>query len=771
MEHPDSRKLASDIIKIHTEDPLIRISPGVTNPEVSIKIRLVLQGLSQQYRIEIAKIIAETYSIRELSKNISDYEIEGEDGRYEIACVSAQNNGRRTARTIDRFGINNLQYRLNIARIAIRQDSIGVSQYIKNFGIIDQVELGNLFALALLNDANSISYIHYYFPNIGTLREDAPIDEVESWIKHQPDDSRLPKESRCIYSDIRRRDAGIKLLSGMIGKTNFSGLSGIQISRKALENITGFRAENFIGEYSSDSKGDFYEIVLELQAKCPVPCFSMINIDTELMGKAETFKKLIDFIAILNNIMQISTGMQYYTVIDELRDILEADKTVDTCINLTCLNIDLATKRLTDIFFTRLRILLGDKQENIRLLLSLQDLWGDISEVLTFIARLAGKSSWKKEIPIILNCIGNIVNHTFYEYKYQGDASIDGDTCLAKEQLASLSNSQTDIWKENPYMIEVMSSESTQEQDRLRNCLCELQTRIICPGNYNIEIPSVSSDDPIITITDKTLQQRLKSMYGNDLKSMLSYCLANLIRSPSLDSFKKTLSKIKSIQDFLRLNKDTKDTLLEISKLAYIPNKRAIVLTTVTDDPYALMHMGNMVKTHSCHNIRSGTHIQTVPSYILDANIKVIMGFIINPSNELINRDFEELCNMVSASPGDCTVTIDYSKQSLTISTKGQKTFNLKVGHAHFRRVIKIGKATENRPGIILEPEVEQTHPHIGTIHSHCTSIIDSIVRRMDCTNNVPIMMAKTRNPCGTYSDIAVGIKEYEYLLPSQRTV
>jgi hypothetical protein len=197
-------------------------------------------------------------------------------------------------------------------------------------------------------------------------------------------------------------------------------------------------------------------------------------------------------------------------------------------------------------------------------------------------------------------------------------------------------------------------------------------------------------------------------------------------------------------EDLKSLNDATK-------RVQVVAGSEYCVVSVITDDPKLLLMTGDLVQAASCQNFRSGSHIQTLPGYVIDGNIKLALTYVVRKGtiDRLGVTDYESL-------------TFDPATQTLS-APGGDK--QIKLGYAMRREVLRVG-ASHGEAVCVIERPYLQTHAISDQIASHQRGLVAAHLKGSGV--RVPmhseyVTCPASRNPGGVYSDKGGGVKQGEY--------
>jgi len=252
------------------------------------------------------------------------------------------------------------------------------------------------------------------------------------------------------------------------------------------------------------------------------------------------------------------------------------------------------------------------------------------------------------------------------------------------------------------------------------------------------------------------LREALESGSDEQIRSVvttLNGAKARLLNGCDTDLAKQLGSDINTLKDLTRSRSVT-------AGLEYY------VFSTITDDPKLLLMTGDLVSAASCQNYRSGSHIETLPAYVIDGNIKLALSYVLKKQqvdgalNELALRDGEKF-----------EVRFDAARQALIFgiarseSAGATRSTHIALGKAIRREVLRLG----GKPGAaVLFTERAYLRPHAidGAIAKQQKSLVATVTKSIGASSHVsgsPTPFPPSRNYGGVYTDAGGGRKHGGY--------
>jgi hypothetical protein len=211
---------------------------------------------------------------------------------------------------------------------------------------------------------------------------------------------------------------------------------------------------------------------------------------------------------------------------------------------------------------------------------------------------------------------------------------------------------------------------------------------------------------------------------------LINGCKGKLVRALSAETAQQIGADLSS------LNESSKSINVSAGTSYY-------VISVITDDPKLLLMTGDLVQTASCQNYRCGSHIQTLPGYVIDGNIKLALSYVVKA--ELFERTFSS-----------AAVTFDPATQTLQAGTK-----RLNLGSALRREVLRVGSVSGSAV-CVTERAYVQGHAIAGSIQKQQAGLIAAHLAPCGIKSagaEVRVSHPASRNALGVYTDRGGGVK------------
>jgi hypothetical protein len=198
---------------------------------------------------------------------------------------------------------------------------------------------------------------------------------------------------------------------------------------------------------------------------------------------------------------------------------------------------------------------------------------------------------------------------------------------------------------------------------------------------------------------------------------------------------------------------------------------KGIVVTAFDCSPRLMLTIGDVVNTGCCLNYHSGSRINVLPAYLVDANIQALVSWQLKQTHFANVRDYKIVLNaFVGGRPPTATFDGDRlvfrftfmdGEQSMRIETAG-------LGFAHLRQIVRLGRVRQRlllRPGLLAEREYAQPHPLQPLMHANHADILRTLSDELQAVDCRPLKFPKSRNPDGVYCDALGGVQPNDYIV------
>ena len=383
----------------------------------------------------------------------------------------------------------------------------------------------------------------------------------------------------------------------------------------------------------------------------------------------------------------------------------------------------------------------------------LQERWGDLAPLTTLLARY--KSGRTSEIPVLREIASHVLAGTFHDWKYSSSS----------EQLVGMSPRQIEMWRANPFRVSL--SRVGESRDITLDAQLE-RVRDIFDDNLLRHIPDtmiedVVSEPPALADVVRRcgLSEAKFAVQVRDLTQVLQdvMVLKEHGRARELFAYLKLFNGIKrGIKTTLpdeqaeQIKKDLASIREAVRERNVEERKRYLVFSTVTDDPKLLLTIGDVVNTSSCQSYRTGSVVETLPGYVIDANIKAMLSFVVAESHvkALLKMKRDSTLDL-----SDLRFDFDAPKLTLRVTDPSNRTASIRLGKAVCRRIIRAGILVETgEPTVMAEARYHSLHAITNHIEREQRELLKSVVAMVGAKPaDGHLSFPATRNPCGVYSD------------------
>jgi hypothetical protein len=747
--------------------------------------------LTESQRFEFAKLVA-TQNGRGTSEFIQNYLL-AESQRFEVAKLAAAQNGRGTSEFIQNYLLAESQ-RFEVAKLAAAQNSAGTSEFIQNYQLTkgQRFEVAKIAAaepsdwmtcesldnyrlfesqrlavvkIALCHDIQMLRYLDRYYLEIKSfeIAGDFTKEDFISYAKKTLASMGLdPGLADHLYSDMGRRDAGVRLLSQLIQETPET-LAAVpepkekNLTRYLLARLTGLEPTLLYGrKFSHDALGNFYEVCLDLQAGGRKVFFEG-HAFAEVLFQDRSLKQLMTLLQSLDRMKNLlAGGFEQYR-----RAVIPS--------NITQENIAALTGKIDGDFlprFQQLFLLAGEQPITMAQIKQLEELWGNLEVFFTLAARFRGNPDWEPELTLLAKVVAAVLNKTFHALKYEGDPADPEDREIAAAQLAPLKSEQARAgWRANYQRVGLFSSQGqasrTSEDELMGRSKKQLEQLALHLREEKFLEPLERTDRRELDGLKAKIKDAPKysTIKGLDRTMVVSAGLELLNEAGDIGSYQAIISLFKGSAGALRLPQQIEADLKTLADLLKYreTGQEAIVFTTTADDPKLLLMTGSLVDASSCQDYRFGGYVQTLLGYVVDAGVKLALSYSLRERDFDSAQDYQEVKRLVQAGVQPEFIP---ARQRLKIGE-----IEIGLPKALKRRVIKLGNTGADTAGVRGEKEYAQNHFAEGSMDTQLAEVIAELAEKSQARQDENISIPPSRNPLGIYSDLAGGIQTEGYAI------
>lgn len=426
--------------------------------------------------------------------------------------------------------------------------------------------------------------------------------------------------------------------------------------------------------------------------------------------------------------------------------------------------------------------------------------WQGLDPLLTLLSRYKSNADWNQLLPSLGKTLEQSLKHTFQRFKFFGDPTNAEDQVLARKQLSMLKDpEEIRAWTRNRTVVKTFEGQpivpniadltnevaaivksnivgeiemeanvlSYEDVGTINNLLEERQgTRKLIDdfinSNKKSQNPERSSFEKLIVA--------LHSNTPNDLKSLGK--LLSLARI-ALDRAKQSFSE----EELTNILNNFEDIDARIKSWTRMGNNRTVeglIITTLNSDPKFLITIGDLVDAFSCQNYRTGSHIQSLMGYVMDANVQGLASFFIGPESFENHSDYQTI---VEASKNNSLKSyFDGNKRSLTLKVGStEKSITITLPKALYRSMVKLGATPNGTAGLKMEraytPSLKADYLSSGlntALSSNANEIFETLVEELHATSEGPVTVYGSRSPGGMYTDAAGGVRVGDYTIENE---
>lgn len=585
-----------------------------------------------------------------------------------------------------------------------------------------------------------------------------------------------------LWDRVQKRDVGLQLLR-VLYKLNQKNLeTGKDFETDSLATLSQRMGLSYkvlnreVASYSPNTLGRLYELGLDIEARLEGGIFEGMAID-ETLWKKKQLSKLLDLFEHLRDLLHLRGNN------DETWQVLLMELNLKTR-GITAQNIDALLSETGASIVSAIRKMFGDSkiQFGFEDLKRLKEKWGDLKPIYTLLARFNGNPHWRQELPMLAKVFKASLDGKFEDYKFEGDPADETDQALAKAQLASLkTSSQITEWRKIRSRVSIfhpahgteMGRERLQQQWEIVHGVIQNNLR----AHLDLSELSREVSPQLLAKLQLLLPQKpsdiLQAMFAESDRETILHAILNRLleaKTGDLDEIRNWVRFLKRVQTELALSAQAREdikSILDTLSVPAVPGRPAIIFTTTFTHPKLLLMIGDLVQTSSCQNYRTGNHIEALLGYVVDANTAGLASFAIDEKYFEKMDDYRKIFGAIGQNK-KVKAVLDGDKMRVAFEVEGETRliYTLALSYAHLRHVVKLGEALDEQgPGVAKEPRYAQMHSALPVMRSQAGDIVDEIATAVGGKANVPIRVAKTRNPGGTYSDSAGGIKQEGYVI------
>ncbi len=399
--------------------------------------------------------------------------------------------------------------------------------------------------------------------------------------------------------------------------------------------------------------------------------------------------------------------------------------------------------------------------------------WGDVTPVAILLGRF--QRCAQREIPTLSGVVERIISGTFLDNRYDP----------GNDQFAGFADATIARWRENPHRLALARSGlSTQvSRDYKRSFAQALHAQLLTHVGSEYLVLShyhsltVSEVLELATLSQSEFSRHYRALDPDGMGKALPHiaaCIGVLLRADCLEdarSFLRNVSTIKSriglnlVEAHRQLILGDMHALSEALKERSVERGRGyLIFTTITDDPKLLLMSGDLVPTASCHNYRTGSHIQTLLSYVVDGNIKASLSFVVAES---LVRSLFGVPAKAELDVNSFKLSFNHPRLELTLISAEGVSQIIPLGKAIRRRILRAGqRLSDGAPCVYAERPYELLHAVSGSIVAEEEILFRDLEERCGFKPAVgSVEFPATLNPLGAYTDYAQAVMVGSYTL------
>lgn len=404
---------------------------------------------------------------------------------------------------------------------------------------------------------------------------------------------------------------------------------------------------------------------------------------------------------------------------------------------------------------------------------ALQQRWGDLTPLLVLTSRLQSQGFWKQELPVVRDVITQVLDGTFHQRRY---GTRDG-------QIGFLSRDALRRWQNNPSSLELhlaVDQKVTSHEETRVNLVNIFKTNILahCPQELLHRSRDFELDElqGFLRLNDAEQSKILR-----DTGTAVSYLRTAIMHGTSdeLRTLTSVLNNnkaafLKDIAD-IGIRKQLSQDITSLKESACGKRQSQsdhYVFSVITDDPSLLLRTGDLVQAASCQNYRYGAHVDTLPGYVIDANIKLALSFVLK--RKVLDDAVEKLRLKEDET---FKVTFDAPRQTLILcsSNDPENSIDIPLGYALRREILRLGSTGNRRPVLVAERAYIQVHSIQSAIRVQQDALIEAFRRNVGASApenlgkvSTSVYFPQSRNPGGVYSDIGEGVMHGSYAVAAR---
>jgi hypothetical protein len=418
--------------------------------------------------------------------------------------------------------------------------------------------------------------------------------------------------------------------------------------------------------------------------------------------------------------------------------------------------------------------------------------WRDTEPVVTLLARLSDPA--RRGGPstdaacLVLHAAKAAAQRKFMAFKF--------DDARGQRQLNFLSEAQRVAWRSSRALVRIGGAERPDNQSRLEGLTCRLEGGLsrLCanapaehvPAALRNEMAELAGEE--IKANPAVIAERVLAAHasGETIPGCARACLqdmaARLKGAISGGSEQRNAARIMralvrigfadacesdSVQsvlaDLRAIEREIPKDLLDGEMIS-----KGIVATAFDCSPRLMLTIGDVVNTGSCLNYQSGSRINVLPAYLVDANIQALVSWQLKQAHFASVRDYKAVLNAfvagrpaISAFDGDrLTFRFTFPDDTFPDDGRGAKIETLGLGFAHLRQIVRLGRVRHGyslHPGLLAERGYAQPHPLQPLMHANHADILRVLTEELRAVDRRPLEFPQSAIPTGSIAMRSAG--------------
>lgn len=515
---------------------------------------------------------------------------------------------------------------------------------------------------------------------------------------------------------------------------------------------------------SLTQQSDLMDITLSLTRGLPRQALRSIQFAPSLLESKNT-ENILTFFRVLRDNINLSAQQTSSSANEFFEIVHQSAKPLSTQ------NIEHVTEILTQRLVAQIQSVFASESFTFRHqdMENLRQSWGDIDFVYTLLARYQGSSQWREEIPALGQIFEAVLNQQFADFKFRGLTL--QDQALVAAQLRAVDIKE---WAKPRTIIQVVTPESKtveEESAQKKNAIASDINSLLWVASPYLQNASIMTPLKAQDLDPQDLVAQISQFKGPPLQlfetlkiapNQLFQTLAPILDQHEGALLRKLVLFLKfaltqdldpAAQEILPVVLQRLDGLKEIAR-DIKKSERQLLITTLTSDPRLLLTVGDLVQTGSCLNYKTGGEIQALPSYVMDANLQVILNFALRPADFASAADFAWVESNLSILDVQLT-----ARQEFIFSGANKTVTSKIIPNAYRRNIIRLGFFNDNgRPALLTERSYKQTHWAETQFENQTRSLLSWIRNDLHIEERSgEVTFGASRNPAGTYSDYVKG--------------